>query len=150
MVGDNYCYTDPPSTLKSWECVSLNLKPIDANGRENRVVVPVSQQVSPRFDSGRSVVCPEHCMNICCKKNGSRLLSSRDIGHQKVFLRGTFYILSPTLIYSIHLLYFFSSNKQRCIIIIIIQKICSAHISTLLGAQGANPETPGQAPSLSR
>ena len=29
-------------------------------------------------------------------------------------------------------------------------KICSAHISTLLGAQGANPETPGQAPSLSR
>ena len=25
-------------------------------------------------------------------------------------------------------------------------KICSAHISTLLGAQGANPETPGQAP----
>ena len=31
-----------------------------------------------------------------------------------------------------------------------IQKICSAHISTLLGAQGANPETPGQAPSLSR
>ena len=30
--------------------------------------------------------------------------------------------------------------------IIIIQKICSAHISTLLGAQGANPETPGQAP----
>ena len=27
-------------------------------------------------------------------------------------------------------------------------KICSAHISTLLmGAQGANPETPGQAPS---
>ena len=36
------------------------------------------------------------------------------------------------------------------IIIIIIQKICSAHISTLLGAQGANPETPGQAPSLSR
>ena len=36
------------------------------------------------------------------------------------------------------------------IIIIIIQKICSAHISTLLGAQGTNPETPGQAPSLSR
>ena len=36
------------------------------------------------------------------------------------------------------------------IIIIIIQKICSPHISTLLGAQGANPETPGQAPSLSR
>ena len=32
------------------------------------------------------------------------------------------------------------------IILIIIQKICSAHISTLLGAQGANPETPGQAP----
>ena len=29
-----------------------------------------------------------------------------------------------------------------------IQKICSAHISTLLGAQGANPETPGQAPLL--
>ena len=28
------------------------------------------------------------------------------------------------------------------IIIIIIQKICSAHISTLLGAQGANSETP--------
>ena len=36
------------------------------------------------------------------------------------------------------------------IIIIIIQMICSAHISTLLGAQGANPETPGQAPPLSR
>ena len=36
------------------------------------------------------------------------------------------------------------------IIIIIIQKICSAHISTQLGAQGANPETPGQVPSLSR
>ena len=36
------------------------------------------------------------------------------------------------------------------IIIIIIQKICSVHISTLLGAQGANPETPGQAPSLSQ
>ena len=36
------------------------------------------------------------------------------------------------------------------IIIIIIQKICSAHISTLLGAQGANPETPGQSPSLSQ
>ena len=34
-------------------------------------------------------------------------------------------------------------------IIIIIQKICSAHISTPLGAQGVNPETPGQAPSLS-
>ena len=31
-------------------------------------------------------------------------------------------------------------------ILIIIHKICSAHISTLLGAQGANPETPGQAP----
>ena len=30
--------------------------------------------------------------------------------------------------------------------IIIMQKICSAHISTLLGAQGVNPETPGQAP----
>ena len=29
-------------------------------------------------------------------------------------------------------------------------KICSAHISTVLGAQGTNPETPGQAPSLSR
>ena len=29
------------------------------------------------------------------------------------------------------------------------QKLCSEHISTLLGAQGANPETPGQAPSLS-
>ena len=27
-------------------------------------------------------------------------------------------------------------------------KICSAHISTLLGAQGANPETPGQKPLL--
>ena len=25
-------------------------------------------------------------------------------------------------------------------------KICNVHISTLLGAQGANPETPGQAP----
>ena len=25
-------------------------------------------------------------------------------------------------------------------------KICSAHISTLLGAQGANPETPGASP----
>ena len=36
----------------------------------------------------------------------------------------------------------------QLIIIIIIQKICSAHISTLLGAQGANPETPGQAPFL--
>ena len=36
------------------------------------------------------------------------------------------------------------------IIIIIIQKICSAHISTLLGAQSTNPETPRQAPSLSR
>ena len=34
------------------------------------------------------------------------------------------------------------------IIIIIIQKICSAHISTLLGAQGANPETPGQVSQL--
>ena len=34
--------------------------------------------------------------------------------------------------------------------LIIIQTIYSAHISTLLGAQGANPETPGQAPSLSR
>ena len=33
--------------------------------------------------------------------------------------------------------------KMRC-----LQKICSAHISTLLGAQGANPETPGQAPLL--
>ena len=31
-----------------------------------------------------------------------------------------------------------------------IHTICSAHISTLMGAQGANPETPGQAPSLSR
>ena len=31
-----------------------------------------------------------------------------------------------------------------------MQKICSTHIPTLLGAQGANPETPGQAPSLSR
>ena len=30
--------------------------------------------------------------------------------------------------------------------IIIIQKICSVHISTLLGAQAANPETPGQVP----
>ena len=30
-----------------------------------------------------------------------------------------------------------------------VDKICSAHISTLLGAQGANPETPGQVPSLS-
>ena len=30
------------------------------------------------------------------------------------------------------------------LIIIIIQKICSAHIFTLLGAQGANPETPGK------
>ena len=29
-------------------------------------------------------------------------------------------------------------------------KICNAHISTLLGAQGANPETPGQAPTLSQ
>ena len=28
----------------------------------------------------------------------------------------------------------------------IIQMVCSAHISTLLGAQGANPQTPGQAP----
>ena len=36
--------------------------------------------------------------------------------------------------------------KWNKFIIIIIQKICSAHISTLLGAQGANPETPGQAP----
>ena len=35
------------------------------------------------------------------------------------------------------------------IIIIIIQKICSAHISTLLGAQGANPETPGRASPFS-
>ena len=34
------------------------------------------------------------------------------------------------------------------IIIIIIQKICSMHISTLLGAQGVNPETPGQAISV--
>ena len=34
--------------------------------------------------------------------------------------------------------------------LIIIQMICSAHITTLLGAQGANPETTGQAPSLSR
>ena len=33
-----------------------------------------------------------------------------------------------------------------CVLIIIIQKICSAHISTLLGAQGVNPESPGQAP----
>ena len=30
------------------------------------------------------------------------------------------------------------------IIIIIIQKICSVHISTLLGAQGANPESLGK------
>ena len=30
--------------------------------------------------------------------------------------------------------------------IIIIQKIYIVHISTLLGTQGANPETPGQAP----
>ena len=29
-------------------------------------------------------------------------------------------------------------------------KICSVHISTLLGAQGENPETLGQAPSLSQ
>ena len=29
-------------------------------------------------------------------------------------------------------------------------KICNAHTSTLLGAQGANPETPGQAPTLSQ
>ena len=29
-------------------------------------------------------------------------------------------------------------------------KICNVHISTMLGAQGANPETPGQTPSLSR
>ena len=28
----------------------------------------------------------------------------------------------------------------------LIENICSAHISTLLGAQGANPETQGQAP----
>ena len=34
------------------------------------------------------------------------------------------------------------------LLIIIIQKIYSTHMSTLLGAQGANPETPGQAPSL--
>ena len=32
------------------------------------------------------------------------------------------------------------------IIIIITQMVCSVHISTLLGAQDANPETPGQAP----
>ena len=30
--------------------------------------------------------------------------------------------------------------------IIIIQKISNAHISTLLGAQGANPDTPGASP----
>ena len=34
-------------------------------------------------------------------------------------------------------------------ILIIIQKICSSHISTLLGAQCAKPDTPGQAPSQS-
>ena len=33
-------------------------------------------------------------------------------------------------------------HRKYLIIIIIIQKICSTHISTLLGAQGANPETP--------
>ena len=37
---------------------------------------------------------------------------------------------------------FFNNNNN--------DKICNAHISTLLGAQGANPETPGQAHSLSR
>ena len=39
-----------------------------------------------------------------------------------------------------------NENNKTKIIIIIIQKICSAHISTLMGAQSANPETPGQAP----
>ena len=37
---------------------------------------------------------------------------------------------------------FYTGNNT--IIIIIIQKIYSAHISTMLGAQGVNPETPGQ------
>ena len=41
-----------------------------------------------------------------------------------------------------HLQYIIVHNLQIIIIIIqIIQKICSAHISTLLGAQGANPES---------
>ena len=37
---------------------------------------------------------------------------------------------------------------DNCLIIIIIQKIYSAHISTLLGAQGAETETPGAKPLL--
>ena len=41
--------------------------------------------------------------------------------------------------------------REKCLMPLINDddKICSAHISTLLGAQGGNPETPGQAPSLS-
>ena len=42
------------------------------------------------------------------------------------------------------------ANNHFAFILIIIQKICSAHIFTLLGALGTNPETPGQVPSLSR
>ena len=39
-----------------------------------------------------------------------------------------------------------STLIKKLIIIIIIQKICSTHISTLLGAQGANPENTGASP----
>ena len=52
-------------------------------------------------------------------------------------------------------LYFFFTKKLAAALknvpfvqttTLIIQKICRAHISTLLGAEGANPETQGQAP----